>query len=351
MPDKLEHEISYKAAGVDIAQTDEIKRGMSEQLRTEDTRVLNRLGAFASLYDLQFDEIKHPVLVLKVEEPGSKQKLAFEYGYIESLCHDMINHLVNDIIVMGARPMAVLDVIVSGQSDDQVIHSLVKGMSDACKDNNCSLVGGETSIQPGIIKDGTSVLTSSVAGIVDKENIIDGSHIKEGDVVIALASNGIHTNGYSLVRYLMEKKPDILKQKIDDHTFIESIMAPHTSYCRGVQEALEVGGISGMAHITGGGIEGNLSRVIPDGLSAKIDLSRIKTLPLFKLLKQWGNIDDPEMLRTFNCGVGMVIVCAKNKQSEIEKAIKKYSQCYAIGDIKKSETSKIAFCNQLIWGD
>ena len=162
--EKVEEGLSYSKAGVDISYTDSIKSEMSAYLRSGDARVLNGLGPFASLYDIHFPEIKNPVLVLKSEEPGSKQKLAMEYGYTESICHDMINHLVNDIVVMGARPLAVLDTIVCGNAQKDIIKSLVKGISEACTENECSLVGGETSIQPSVIDPGVYVLTSSIAG-------------------------------------------------------------------------------------------------------------------------------------------------------------------------------------------
>ncbi len=181
---------------------------MSKHLETKDKRVLNGLGPFASLYDIKFPEIENPVLVLKSEDPGSKQKLAMEYGYTESICHDMINHLVNDIVVMGAKPLAVLDTIVCGNAEKDTIKSLVKGVSGACRENECSLVGGETSIQPLVVESGVYVLTSSIAGIVEKSKVIDGSAIEE-DAVLAIASNGLHTNGYSLIRLLMDKMPQI----------------------------------------------------------------------------------------------------------------------------------------------
>ncbi len=194
---------SYSKAGVDICYTDAIKKDMAKFLKTENPRVLNGLGAFASLYDISFPEIQDPVLVLKSEEPGSKQKLALEYGYSKSICHDMVNHLVNDIAVMGAAPLAVLDTIVCGSAEKDTINSFIKGISDACTKNDCVLAGGETSIQPNVVGNGVYILTSSIAGIVSRKNIIDGSSTKEGDIVLAVASNGLHTNGYSLVRLLM----------------------------------------------------------------------------------------------------------------------------------------------------
>ena len=346
--EKEENGLSYSKAGIDIAYTDSIKKEMEKSLETKDRRVLNGLGPFASLYDINFPEIKDPVLVLKAEEPGSKQKLAIEYGYTESICHDMINHLVNDIIVMGAKPLAVLDTIVCGNAEKDTIKTLVKGVSDASRENDCSLVGGETSIQPLVVDHGVYVLTSSIAGIVERSKVIDGSAIKEGDAVLAVASNGLHTNGYSLVRLLMDKKPRIKLDKIDGLTFIEQIMKPHTPYYKALRDLFPGNMIHGMAHITGGGIEGNLCRIIPDGLSAKIDLSKIRILSLFKYIRDNGNISDDEMLRTFNCGVGFIIVTSQKDKKSVMKHVSQTYDCYEIGAIEKGGP-KVAFEGKLDW--
>ncbi len=340
--------LSYSKAGIDITYIDTIKKEMSKHLETSDSRVLNGLGPFASLYDIDFQEIKEPVLVLKSEEPGSKQKLAMEYGYTESICHDMINHLVNDIVVMGAKPLAVLDTIVCGQAEKDTIKSLVKGVSDACKENECSLVGGETSIQPLVVESGVYVLTSSIAGIVEKSKVIDGSKIEAGDIVLAIASNGLHTNGYSLVRLLMDKMPQLKLDRVDRLTFIEQIMKPHTPYYKAIKGLFDKDVIHGMAHITGGGIEGNLCRVIPEGLCAKIDLSKIRLLNIFKYIRNHGNICDDEMLRTFNCGVGFNVVVSPKDKDMVMKHISRFYDCYEIGMIENGE-KKILFDQSLSW--
>lgn len=340
--------LSYSKARIDITYTDTIKREMAKHLDTKDDRVLNGLGPFASLYDIKFQEIENPVLVLKSEEPGSKQKLAIEYGYSESICHDMVNHLVNDIVVMGAKPLAVLDTIVCGNAEADTIKTLVKGVSDACKENECSLVGGETSIQPLVVDPGVYVLTSSIAGIVERSKVIDGSQIKEGDAVLAIASNGLHTNGYSLVRLLMDKMPQIKLDKIDGLTFIEQIMKPHTPYYRSIKDLFDKDVIHGMAHITGGGIEGNLCRIIPEGLSAKIDLSKIKILDIFKYIRNNGNISDEEMLRTFNCGVGFNIVTNQKDKAAVMHHVSRFYDCYEIGVIESGDR-KVKFENRLNW--
>ncbi len=345
--EKHQETFSYSKAGVDISYTDAMKREMAVYLKTDNQRVLNGLGPFASLYDIGFPNIKAPVLVLKSEEPGSKQKLAMEYGYAESICHDMINHLVNDIAVMGAEPLAVLDTIVCGKAEKETMKAFVKGISEACRENECNLVGGETSIQPEVVNSGVYILTSSIAGIVSKRKIIDGADISEGDKVLAVASNGLHTNGYTLIRLLMEKMPQIKLDKIEGETFIEQIMKPHTPYYKAVKGLSKESGVHGMAHITGGGMEGNLSRIIPDGLCAEIDLRRLKTLPIFTYIQKVGNIEEKEMLATFNCGVGLMLVVEKQRAKQVAEHVKRYYDCYEVGEITRGK-KKVVFRNQFL---
>ncbi len=346
--DKSAETFSYSKAGVDISYTDAIKKEMAAYLKTDNERVLNGVGPFASLYDIRFSDIEDPVLVLKSEEPGSKQKLAMEYGYSESICHDMINHLVNDIAVMGAKPLAVLDTIVCGKAEKETIKAFVKGISEACRENECNLVGGETSIQPDVVNDGLYILTSSIAGIVSRNRVIDGADIHEGDIVLAAASNGLHTNGYTLVRLLMEKMPQIKLDKINGETFIEQIMKPHTPYYKSIKPLFSDSGVHGMAHITGGGIEGNLSRIIPDGLCAEIYLDQVKPLPIFSYIKAVGNIDEAEMLSTFNCGVGLIVVAERHHAKRVTELIKEHCDCYEIGKIVTGG-KKVNFNHHIPW--
>ena len=339
--------LTYGKAGVDISYTDAIKREMAGYVSTQSPRVLNSLGAFASLVDPGFDKIKNPVLVLKTEEPGSKQMLAMKYGYTESICHDMINHLVNDIVVMGATPLAVLDAIICGNAEKDTIKTLVKGISQACRANECDLVGGETSIQPGVVDKGVYILTATVAGVVDRDHIIDGTTIQPGDKILALASNGLHTNGYSLVRLLMESLPHIASEKVGNETFLEAIMKPHTPYYTAIKSQFGNPAIHGMAHITGGGIAGNLSRILPTGLSANIDLSRIALPPIFQHIRANGNINEREMLSTFNCGVGLILVAAPAAEAQLIQTLSNHHNCYPIGEIT-TETQPIIFKNHLL---
>jgi len=340
---------TYSKAGVDVGHTDALKSEISGFINTNNPRVLNGLGPFASLYDIKFADIKNPVLVLKAEEPGSKQKLAIEYGYTESIGHDMINHLVNDIIVMGATPLAVLDTIVCGEADGETVKSLIKGISEACKNNECALVGGETSVQPAVVEKGMYILTSSIAGIAERENIIDGSKIQKNDVVLAVASNGLHTNGYSLVRMLIGKMPEIKSEKIGGESFIEAIMKPHAPYYKAVKDLKAEKKLKGMAHITGGGIGGNLNRIIPDGLCADVDLSKIEVLPIFRYIKDKGGITETEMLKTFNCGVGLMIVVSEDYADFAVRHVSQYYNCYEAGRIisGNENSGKVKFYNHL----
>ncbi|MCL2664065.1 MAG: phosphoribosylformylglycinamidine cyclo-ligase [Defluviitaleaceae bacterium] len=330
--------ITYAQAGVDVSRTDEIKRGFAEHIGAG-ARVLNGLGPFASLYDISFPEIKEPVLVLKAEEPGSKQKLAAEHGYLHTIGHDMINHLINDIAVMGARPLAVLDTVVCGEADADALQKIIRGISEACNANECALVGGETSVQPQVVAPGVFILTSTVAGIADKSKIIDGGAVREGDAVLAVASNGLHTNGYSLVRALIGREPNILNEKVCGETFLEIIMRPHSAYYTAVKD-LFGRGVTSMAHITGGGIAGNLSRVIPDGLCAEINANAIKTPEIFKFIQSKAAVSNGEMLSAFNCGVGMTVTAAPADAENIIAHIKKSYDCYAIGSVVRG-TEKV----------
>jgi len=301
-------ELSYESSGVNIDVADAAKREMVSSMETSDARVLNRPGAFASLFEAKFAGVENPVLVLKAEEPGSKQLLAFQHDKVEGVCYDLINHLVNDIIVMGAKPEVVLDIILCGKMEKDIVVRIVDAISKACRAQDCQLIGGETSEQPKVLPAGGYMLNASVLGVVDKAKIIDGSAIKKGDVVLSIASNGLHTNGYSLVRKLMEERPEILDETVDGDSFIDAILRPHQCYYQPLKELLPTGKLHGLAHITGGGVEGNLNRILPQGLSAAVDLSKIEVLELFKLIKRYGGVNDKDMMRTFNMGVGIALV-------------------------------------------
>lgn len=340
---------AYTKAGVNRDTENETKAAMASALETTDKRVLNKMGAFASLFDGLFQEYKHPVLVLKTEEPGTKQLLAFKYGSVETICADLINHLVNDCIVMGARPLSIQDCIICGKVEKPVVVRMVNAFAQAAKDNECTLTGGETSWQPGTIAEGVYVLTASIVGVVEKERIIDGSRIRTGDAVLALASSGVHTNGISLVRKIMEENPAILKEEVGGKPFIEAILTPHRAYYKAVKDLFDNLELAGLAHITGGGIKENLNRILPSNVDARIDASRIRILPVFKTLKKFGGLENADMLRTFNMGVGMMAVVRKEFAAQaIAHLGGQGIEAYEVGLIREG-SGEVALEGELAW--
>ena len=340
-------EFSYASAGVDIDNADQTKREMARSLETNDARVLNKIGAFATLFDGHFPEYQHPVLVLKSEEPGSKQKLAFAHGHYESVCYDLVNHLINDIIVMGAHPLSMQDVIVCGKLEKDVITRVVDAMAAACRAQECTLTGGETSEQPGVVPAGTYVLTASVVGVAEKSQIIDGSTIRAGDQVLAVASNGLHTNGYTLVRALLDAQPDLAEVDVEGERFLDVILRPHLCYYRAVRDLYTSDALRGMAHITGGGVRDNLSRVLPADLDAQIDLGAFEIPAIFRTLNERGQLDPADMVRTFNMGVGLaLVVAADSAEQTIQHLAAHDCHAYPIGAIVAGE-KKVHYSGQL----
>lgn len=345
-----EKQFTYENAGVDRQTHSEITTELKSQLEMKDPRILNRVGAFASLFEASFPGIKDPVLVLKAEEPGSKQYLAKQFGKIDNIGFDMINHLINDIIVMGAKPLAVLDVIICGKINKDDVLKIVGSINQACENHDCSLVGGETSEQPGVVPDDVFVLSSSVVGVVSKSKIIDGSRIRAGDKVIALSSNGLFTNGYALIRKLIATKPDILNKKVEGIDFIDAALKPHLAYYPYLKDILGSDQIHGLAHITADGISGNLERILPNGLSASISLSKIKILPIFSVIKQEGGVPEEDMLANFNLGVGMVAVTPPEESTSLIRYLgEKGLRVYEIGDIIKDKDNTVKYYGTINW--
>jgi phosphoribosylformylglycinamidine cyclo-ligase len=339
--------LSYAKAGIDIDVTDKAKRDMAGRMDGRDARVLNRTGAFASLLEGRFAGYREPVLVMKTEEPGSKQKLAFQLGRVRGIAFDLINHLVNDLMVTGAEPLYVQDCIICGKIEPDVVTELVGAMADACREQGCVLCGGETSVQPGVAADGVYILTACAVGVVEKDFILDGSSASEGDVVLGAASNGPHTNGYTLVRKLLEKNPGLGDAGLSDGRFMDVLMRPHTCYYRAAKGIFRAPGLRGMAHITGGGIQDNLNRILPRNLDAEIDLGRIRVPEIFQVIRREGAVAEAEMLRTFNMGVGLTIVCAETAAEEISKQFESQGHsCYPIGKTVKG-SQKVRFTGRL----
>ncbi len=338
---------------MDIAAADAAKRDMARLLAPHDPRILNGVGPFATLIDASFPGYRYPVIVFKTEEPGSKQKLAVAHGAYRSLCFDLVNHLVNDIVVMGAVPVAVQDAITCGSLQRGVVTTMVAGLAEACRAQECSLTGGETSEQPGVLEPGTYVLAASVVGVVERAAVIDGSRIGAGDTVLALASNGVHTNGYSLVRRLLEDDPALAGRRLAKSSVLDELLRPHRCYLPALRPCLDSVNLHGLAHVTGGGIAANLNRVLPAGTAAEIDLSRIAVPAIFAVLRAAGALPDAEMLRVFNVGAGMLAVVAAGSEGEVRSAAAAAGvACYPVGRIVAADPAapdRVAWRGALRW--
>jgi phosphoribosylformylglycinamidine cyclo-ligase len=358
--------LSYEKSGVNIDNADATKKQMAQTMATADPRILHRPGAFASLFDASFPGITHPVLVLKTEEPGSKQKIVFQHratrGGVASIAFDMINHLIDDIIVVGAKPLAVQDCIVCGKLERPIVLELVAAINEACRQNDCHLVGGETSEQPGVLEAGTYILSASIVGVVEKSKIIDGSKIQLGDTVMAVPSSGLHTNGYSLARALMAQHPNLIHEQIPraialpgdasspaTESFLDAILHPHTCYYNAFRALFHNPAVHGIAHITGGGIAGNLNRILPPTLDAAINAPKIRILPDFQKIHALGNVPEADMLKTFHLGVGMTLVCTPpSAPAIIAHLATHHMHAYEIGQIVPGD-GKIMYDGTLQW--
>jgi phosphoribosylformylglycinamidine cyclo-ligase len=342
--------ITYASAGVNIATANKTKKGMAESLKTDNPLVLNTIGAFASVCEGVFPGYKHPVLVCKTEEPGSKQLLAFQHDRVKGICYDLINHLINDVIVMGAVPMFIQDLIVCGKLEQGVISQLVKHIAEACRAQDCVLTGGETSEQPAVLAPGTYVLGASCIAVAEKDAIIDGRAIQPSDRVLALESSGPHTNGYTLIRALIKQDESILHTNIKGTSFLDLIMEPHRCYFSALKDLFKENGLHGMAHITGGGIPGNLNRILPKKLNAVVDASLIKILPVFSFIKDKSGNDDTDMMNTFNLGVGMTIVVDPAFADTAIAHLRKHAVvAYDIGEITNGGTGIVQTKGTLQW--
>jgi phosphoribosylformylglycinamidine cyclo-ligase len=340
---------SYKASGVDVSAANEMKSNISPLLEKSGT-TLSKRSSFAAIFDANLTGYKDPVLVFKSEEPGSKQLLAIERDRIESVCTDMINHLVNDLIVCGATPVAIQDVIVCGKLDTALVQRAVGAMAAAAARHNCFLSGGETSEQPGVLPEDAYILSSSIIGVVERDMIIDGERIEPGDAVIGLKSSGIHTNGYSLVRHLIAKYPEISNDLVARRPFGEVILDVHQSYYGCLRPLSERSLVKGAAHITGGGIRENLNRVLPAHVDAAISLDAYRPNPIFTFLRQVSNLADEELLRTFNLGVGMALVVAAGDVDEVLQSLEQSSmEAWIIGKIEGG-TGEVRCHGSIPWG-
>jgi phosphoribosylformylglycinamidine cyclo-ligase len=305
--------ITYSDAGVSIDAANAAVDKIREMARsTFNARTLSEIGSFGGMFDASFPQMRAPVIVASADGVGTKLKVAFETGVHDTVGRDLVNHCVNDILVQGARPLFFLDYVATGTLSPEVIAAVVEGMARGCRENNCVLLGGETAEMPGFYAAGEYDVAGFIVGIVDRERVIDGKRIAAGDVLLALPSVGLHTNGYSLARKLFF---EVAGYDASTHleelgtTVGEALLAPHLSYLPALEGLLDTGALKGLAHITGGGLVDNIPRILPEGTSVEIRRGSWPMLPVFTLMQQLGNVSETEMHRTFNMGVGMVIIC------------------------------------------
>lgn len=317
--------MDYRQSGVDIdAGNETVRRIRSLARGTFTPGVLSEIGSFGGLFSLAGHSMREPVLVSSADGVGTKLKVAFMTGKHDTVGEDLVNHCVNDILVQGAEPLFFLDYLATGRLSPDVAEQVVAGVARGCRENGCALIGGETAEMPGFYADGEYDMAGFIVGIVDRERLVDGRAIRPGDVLIALPSSGLHTNGYSLARRVLF---DLCGFRHD--TFLPelgmsvgaALLATHRSYLRAIRPLLGEGLVRGMAHITGGGITENLPRVFPDGCAAAVDPERWQAPAIFRLIEQRGGIAIDEMRRAFNMGIGLVIVAASGDASRVSELL------------------------------
>lgn len=306
--------MDYKTSGVDIDAGNEVVRRVRQLARSTFTQgVLSEIGAFGGLFRLDVTRYREPILVSSADGVGTKLRVAFLAGEHHTVGIDLVNHCVNDILVQGAEPLFFLDYFATGRLVPDVAAAVVEGLARACQENGCALLGGETAEMPGLYADGEYDLAGFIVGVVDRARLIDGSQIEPGDSLIGIPSSGLHTNGYSLARRILFEK---LQLHVDSsvaelHGSVgEVLLRPHRSYLKIVRPALASGLVKGMAHITGGGLTENLPRILPEGTGVSIDRMAWVVPPIFRFLAEKGGVPEADMYRTFNMGIGLVLVCA-----------------------------------------
>lgn len=339
--------ISYKDAGVDIDKGDDFVRIIRPMVEsTFRPEVTTKLGGFAGCFSLNLERYKKPLLVTSTDGVGTKLKIAFLMDRHDTVGIDLVAMCVNDIIVAGAKPLFMLDYLATSRLDPEKMATVVGGIVKGCVEAECSLIGGETAEMPGFYKEGEYDLAGFVVGIVENMQLIDGSTVTVGDKLIGIASSGLHSNGYSLVRkVLLEHHKMDLQKKVDElrETLGEELLRPTRIYVRTVLNIVRDFHVGGMAHITGGGITGNLPRVIPKGCKALIRKGSWEIPPIFPFLKERGNIPEDEMLRTFNNGIGMILIVKTKEADEILQRLNSMGEkAFILGEIGKAEQDQEA---------
>jgi len=334
--------ISYADAGVDITSADRSKQRIKMLARkTFNRHVLSEIGGFGGLFALDLEKFPNPVLVSSADGVGTKLKVAFELGIHHTVGQDLVNHCVNDIAVQGATPLFFLDYLATGKLDNEIIETVVQGISEACRANGCALIGGETAQMPGFYAEGEYDLAGTIIGAVNRDKIITGETIQVGDVLLGLPSNGLHTNGYSLARKLLfevaKYHPDHYVNELKDKAGA-ALMRTHRSYFAIIKKLTTSDVVSGMAHITGGGITENLPRILPKGMGAVVDLASWQVPPLFEHLRVLGSVDRDEMFRTFNMGIGLIAVIPAEKLKKAKAILNRANERHCvIGRVVRGE--------------
>jgi len=307
--------MDYRQSGVDIEAGHEVVRRIRRLAQgTFTAGVLSEIGSFGGLFRLEATRYADPVLVSSADGVGTKLRVAFMTGRHDTIGVDLVNHCVNDILVQGAEPLFFLDYLATGRLSPEVAVHVVEGLASACRANGCALLGGETAEMPGFYADGEYDVAGFIVGAVEADRMVDGRRAVAGDCLVGLPSSGLHTNGYSLARRILFDQlglgPDLYVAEVG--RFLgEELLQPHRSYLSLVRPLLDAGLLKAMAHITGGGITDNLPRALPDGLAARVDRSTWKPLPIFEYLQNHGEVPPEEMFRTFNMGIGLILVVAR----------------------------------------
>src|SRR5246127_1240761 len=337
--------MNYADAGVNIAVAEDAKNRIRHlATRTFTNGVLGGIGSFGALFELDRRKYKEPILVSSADGVGTKLKVAIAMNVHSTVGSDLVNHCINDILVQGAEPLFFLDYLAMGKLDPQVVEQLVEGMSRSCRKAGCALVGGETAEMPGFYPPGEYDLAGFIVGAVERKKILSGKNVKPGDTLIALPSAGLHTNGYSLARKLVfevaKLKPDTYVAEVGNKIGAE-LLKPHLCYAPALKTILAKGWVSALAHITGGGIPGNLPRVLPSGVQAQIDLGAWPVPPIFKYLAKIGKIETDELLQSFNLGVGMILVVPQARVQSVEADLKRRREkFFRIGRIERGDSGK-----------
>jgi len=341
--------MDYKASGVDIDAGNETVRRIRGLARSTFTSgVLSEIGSFGGLFRLEPGLYRDTVLVASADGVGTKLKVAFMVNRHDTIGADLVNHCVNDILVQGAQPLFFLDYLATGRLSPEVAESIVTGIAGACRENGCALLGGETAEMPGFYADGEYDVAGFIVGAVERSRLITGRAIAIGDVLVGVPSSGLHTNGYSLARRVIFEH---LRLKVDSYvaelsgTVGDVLLAPHRSYLQMVQPLLDAGRIKGMAHITGGGITENLPRVLPHGTAAVVNTSTWEVPPLFTWLERSGGIPHDDMMRTFNMGIGLIIVTGRDQTEPLidELAARGGKDARVIGEIVPGEPPSVSY--------